>query len=39
MAERVRVLAARLGPTVFLALMLILAACQKSGGGGGGPGY
>jgi hypothetical protein len=39
MTERVWVLAARLGPTVFLALMLILAACQKSGGASGGAGY
>jgi hypothetical protein len=39
MAERMRVLAARLGPTIILVLTLLLAACQKSGGASGGAGY
>jgi len=39
MAERMRLLAVRLGPTVLLVLTLVLAACQKSGGASGGPGY
>ena len=39
MVERIRRLALRVGPMVFLALTLILAACNQGNGGGAGPGY
>jgi predicted small secreted protein len=39
MVERIRRLAVRMGPMVFLALTLILAACNQNSGGGAGPGY
>jgi predicted small secreted protein len=39
MVERIRRLAVRIRPMLFLALTLILAACNQNNGGGAGPGY